>query len=153
MKLTKGMFGSEFGQPTPEQTEAQKHFGVRTGQMRCGYESPRTHNGGWYNQAGEKLGWGDLDSNDFRTIQQKLEPGQMFLVLGEHDSFWNFVTRVGIIGSDSTTTPDVNAPGPEYVAEKAWHIITPEFIRHINDYDNPRDGEMSREEVKKLILG
>ncbi len=149
MKLTRGMFGTEFGGPT----EASKLFGLRTGQMRCGYESPRAHNGGWYNQAGEKLGWGDLRPDDFKRIQQLLEPGQMFLVLGEHDSFWNFVSRASVIGSMATTTPDMDAPGAEYVAEKAWYVITPEFVRHINEYGNPRDDEMSRDEAKKLILG
>lgn len=49
------MYGSEF-------SRASNLFGLRCGQMGDGV----THNSGWYNMAGEKLGLGDLDFNDMR---------------------------------------------------------------------------------------
>lgn len=117
--LTKNMYGSEFD------SAPGKFMGLRCGQMR----SPQlTHNSGWYNRAGEKIGWGDLDKYDFLRIRSALEDGELFVILGESDSFWNFVTRPGIIGSMSTVKPDVYAPGVEYIAEHAMYVITNEAI-------------------------
>ena len=47
MQLVKGMFGTEFNPTT-------RAFELRTGQMRAGGKV--THNSGWYNATGEKLG-------------------------------------------------------------------------------------------------
>lgn len=114
-QLTKGMFGSEFNQTSTL-------FGLSCGQMR---HHDMVHNGGWYNQLGEKLGWGDLCPTDFKRIAAELEDGEIFIVLREDDSFRNFVTHnPGTIGSDCTTKPDAEAPGVEYVAEKCRFIIT-----------------------------
>lgn len=117
-QLTKGMYGSEFGR-TPESAL----FGIRCGQIR-GHDF--VHNGGWYNRTGEKLGWGDLSLADFTNIAKHLEKGELFIILAESDSFWNFVTHnPGVIGSMCTTKPDASAPGVDYVAEKAMYVIGP----------------------------
>ncbi|MBU6427357.1 hypothetical protein KGQ27_03975 [Patescibacteria group bacterium] len=112
--LTKGMYGHEF-HPTSEQ------FGLSCGQMRG---EQIVHNGGWYNKAGEKLGWGDLGPRDFLRVSNEMDDGDLFIVLPEQASFWNFVTRPGIVGGMSAVKPDVNAPGVDYVAENARYIIT-----------------------------
>src|SRR6185369_424422 len=80
-------------------------------------------NAGWYNKAGEKLGWGDLSTDDFFRIRRELEDGEMFIILSERDSFWNFATQPGLLGHNVVTKPDVEAPGVDYVAAKARYII------------------------------
>ncbi len=114
-RLTKGMYGDQFN-PTGNL------FGLHCGQMRGG-KTKLTHNSGWYNKLGEKLGWGDLSSKDFQHISRELKDGELFIILGEQDSFWNFVTGYGPIGSMCPTKPEVQAPGMAYVAEHARYII------------------------------
>lgn len=114
MTLTKGMFGRQF-------RPVEARFGIFCGQLR-GHEL--SHNGGWYNRQGEKLGYGDLDVADFQRLSRELEPGEVFIILGEQDSFWNFVTELGPVGALCTTKPDVEAPGADYVIEHARFVIT-----------------------------
>ena len=83
-QLIKGMYGHEF-KPTCNL------FGLYCGQMRGG-DAKMTHNSGWYNKSGEKLGFGDLSVKDFKKISKELEKDELFIILGESDSFWNFVT-------------------------------------------------------------
>jgi len=119
VRLTPGMFGREFG------PRVETPFNLHTGQMRS---QEIAHNGGWFNQEGERLGWGDLAAEDFVNIQRTLEPGDMFFVLGESDSFWNFVRNIGPIGSMCSTSPTIDKPGVEYVRERFMYLITPERI-------------------------
>lgn len=118
MNLTKGMFGSEFNSNT--------FFGLRCGAMRG--QNKMGHNNGWYNKAGEKLGWGDIDAKDFKNIQKELEEGQLFILLGEHDSYWTFVREYGVIGSMCATEATVEAPGQAYVADKFTFAISKDRI-------------------------
>lgn len=121
--LTAGMFGHEFSPKSPR-------FDLRCGQLR---HNERSHNGGWYNSKGEKLGWGDLDDRDLKAIADDLEPGEVFVVLSESASFWHFVDRVGIIGSMSKVKPTEQNPGLDYVADHAVIMITPGEI-HLDVY-------------------
>jgi len=123
-RLHKGVFGSEF------MPAKNAPFGFQTGQQK--FINKLTHNSGWYNKKGEKLGFGDLDVNDLRLIIAGLEPDEMFIVLSEHDSFWRFVTRVSIIGSMAATKPDEKAPGPQYVSEKAMYAFAKGIAYTIN---------------------
>lgn len=122
--LIKGMFGTEF---SPTSTP----FSLCTGQMRA---TQITHNSGWYNAAGEKLGWGDLGVRDFRSIQANLEDREVFIILGEQDSFWNFVTDFGTLGSLCETKPTVEAPGKEYVERHMTYVITRNDMFRISNY-------------------
>lgn len=124
-QLTKGMYGTEFDQKSGL-------FGLLCGQMRV--LNRMGHNCGWYNKAGEKLGFGDLSAEDLRRISEELEEGEVFVVLGEHDSFWHFVTRPGITGGMSARSADESAPGVEYVAKKCTYIITRDGISFVTDY-------------------
>lgn len=119
-QLTKGMYGNgsrrEFRTTGP--------FGLRCGQARGGVRKlTLTHNSGWYNRAGEKLGWGDLSTDDLLTMFGELEDDEFFIILDESDSFWRFVTRPGTIGSMATVKPGAEAPGVDYVAEHATLVI------------------------------
>lgn len=115
-RLTKGVYGHEFDhiQEGP--------FGLRTGQTRFGI-GKITHNSGWYNKLGEKLGFGDLSSGDFERIKAELQEMELFIILNEHDSFRNFVIRNGVIGGMAAVDQSVEAPGIDYVAELCRYII------------------------------
>jgi len=117
-RLTKGMYGHEFSFGEG----VSKLFGLGCGQMRG---QDYVHNGGWYNAQGEKLGWGDLSIEDVQNIRDGLEKGEAFIVLGEHDSFWEHVEQIGTIGSLSTVKPTEAAPGVDFVLSKARIVIMP----------------------------
>lgn len=153
-QLTKGMYGHEF-HPTGDL------FGLRCGQM-CGSSTRMAKNAGWYNKSGEKLGFGDLSAADFQRISSELENGELFIVLSEQNSFWNFVTRPGIIGAQAETKPDVEAPGMEYVAEHCRYILAKGSAYAIVDFDDLRKEAVEvrngvafhvllREEAKQLV--
>ena len=150
VQLTKGMYGHEF-KPASDQ------FGIRCGQC-CGKDF--VHNGGWYNRDGEKLGWGDLSPADFLKISNEVEDDELFIILTEQDSFWNFVTRVSIIGSMAAVKPDIDAPGVDYVAEKCYYIIAKHQLYLVRPYRSGEDSFeryglqfkiLKRDEAKQLI--
>lgn len=125
-QLFKGMYGTEFNHRV-------NLFGLSCGQM-CGGGTKMTHNSGWYNKKGEKLGWGDLSAENFNKISEEIEPNELFITLGEQASFWNFnSTRAvkGIIGEQQLTE---DAPGIEYVAQHAQFIISRHQLWHVSDY-------------------
>ena len=124
-QLYPGMVGRQFDY------REKTLFDFHEGQMRG---DDLIHNGGWYNKLGEKIGWGDLSNEDFLTIRAGVEPGECFIILSEADSFWNFVTNIGPIGSMCTTKPTVNFPGIEYVKEHARYVITSNGVFGIDDF-------------------
>jgi hypothetical protein len=88
--------------------------------MAC---SEIVHNGGWYNLAGEKLGWGDLAAADIIRLMAELQVDEAFLVIGEQASHWAFtqydMVRFGTAGMDHA------APGLAYVLEHLrWVILS-----------------------------
>lgn len=99
---------------------------LSVGQMRG--PDHHCHNVGWYNKEGKKLGWGDLEPNDFPRIQKLLEEGEEFWILPESESFWNFVEKVGYIGADCDVSSKESNPGKEYVHKNASWLITKEGI-------------------------
>jgi hypothetical protein len=133
-QLTKNMYGTE-------SRRTGNLFGLACGQMRG---RQFVHNGGWYNKAGEKLGWGDLSVDDFMTIALELEEGEVFIVLHERASFWQFVTRPGLLGSDAQTAVDINSPGLDYVSENAAYIIAPCEIFVVDRHKFHENGEPCR---------
>jgi hypothetical protein len=115
-RLTKGCFGNQFQKVIIPDFEF-----LRCGQMR--HQENFGHNSGWYNKNGEKIGWGDLDKQDVQRIKKALIDHELFITLGEHDSFWNFVTSFGMIGSMCETNQDEQSPGIDYVAKHSRYII------------------------------
>lgn len=150
MRLTQGMYGSQFDRK-------DSLFGLCCGQIR--YPDDAAHNGGWYNQAGEKLGWGDLSQADVFRIGCELEPGEMFIVLSESDSFWNFVTKLGMVGPMHEVQPTAEAPGVEYVAKSCRYIILRGRVLWVQDERpgwaraNSELHHITRDEARKLMLG
>lgn len=139
------MYGSQF-------SPASRLFGISCGQMHA---DEVIHNGGWYNKDGEKLGWGDLDQEDIDRIAAGLNEEEIFIILGEQDSFWKFVTHTGPIGSMSVASDDESAPGKTYVAEHARYFIEKGKVWRVEHGREGRPAEaepvMSREEVRKAL--
>lgn len=109
-----------------------ERFGITTGQMRGG---ELIHNGGWYDASGKKIGWGDMVGDDLRKIASELKEDEKFIVLGEQDSFWNFVRRPGIIGAMADVdTPSEQDPGMNYIREHARWIVIPGKIYCVRKY-------------------
>ncbi len=142
-QLIKGMYGQEFHQT------GNNLFNLRCGQCRC---DDFVHNGGWYNKAGEKLGWGDLSPQDLLKVSNGLEEGELFVILPESASFWNFVTRPGIIGSLCVVNPDVEAPGTEYVAEYAMYIISRHQLYLVDRYRHRKEDVVDLKGLEFKVL-
>lgn len=126
-------------------TEIEMFLGklcLKSSQMRS---NDLVHNGGWYNREGQKLGWGDLSPRDLMYIAEVLKSDEILIVLGEHDSHWNFVT----FADDSKGMPwklgteKEHQPLLEYVLLKArWVIVPGEVFKMLTKYDSGVDGEL-----------
>ena len=149
-QLTKGMYGHEFNQRSDL-------FGLRCMQMRS--DGKITHNSGWYNRSGEKLGWGDLSTDDFLRISNEIAEDELFIILGEQDSFLNFVEFPGAIGGMSIIRPEEKTPGVYFIAEKCRYIIARGKLYYISRYGDVEDitrgglrfKTLTRDEAKQLI--
>lgn len=115
----------------------QELFGLHAGQIR--YRRDLVHNGGWYNEHGEKLGWGDLSAKDMNRISAELENDELFIVLDEASSYWNFVTFSKRRPRMLSVSEAEQSPGIEYLATKWRYIIAPGTvyapISGISNYD------------------
>lgn len=147
MKLTQGLFGHEF------KPNRDNPFDLRTGQMRSYGNGKVGHNAGWYNQNGEKLGWGDLTMTDLERVATAIEKDEMFITVAEQDSFWAFVQQIGSIGALCRVKPTEAAPGREYVACKARYVVTRGTVSHIRGrHDKTRNGQ-TREKFFRTLVG
>ena len=91
------------------------------GRIHCGQYrtfSSIFHNAGWYNARGEKLGYGDLNADDLLAIAQEID--EMFVVLPERASYWDFVMN--------KVQGDEYDPGIAYVAENAVGVIVSKTV-------------------------
>lgn len=97
-------------------------YGLRIG--RITQQQSAAHNGGWYNMEGKKLGWGDLDYKDLYDVAYRhLKENEAFLVLGERDSYWKFVS-FPVMDSMQKAVADKEAqPGLEYLAAHARYLV------------------------------
>lgn len=114
-QLVLGMYGTEFHHES-------NLFGLGCGQLSCS-DKKITHNSGWYNKRGEKLGWGDLSAEDFQRIATEIAADEVFVVLGEDDSYWNVRNgqiKTGLIFKQVVTEA---SPGIDYVAAHAQFLI------------------------------
>lgn len=146
MMLAKGVYGHEFD-------TKRGPFALRCGQYRF---NEICHNAGWYNANGEKLGFGDLSDDDFKRIAENIPDGEAFIVLGERDSFWNFVDKPGIIGALCRTKPEHDAPGIKYVISCAKYIITKNRCCYAGDSIAPTSSKVQFEtitpkQVKEIV--
>jgi hypothetical protein len=113
-------------------------FGLLNGQL-SGRRVRAAKNAGWYNRDGEKLGWGDLSFDDIVRIRDGLRPGELFITLGERDSFWAFVTRLGgPVGAMHRVRRKERAPGVRYVIDHCSFIIAPGKLYLVSRYPETR---------------
>lgn len=123
--LPKAIYGNEFDSFTGP-------FGLKCGQMRV---QRRVHNGGWYNKFGEKIGWGDLSLDDMVRISQEIPNDELFFILSEQNSFWNFVKRpVSCIGSLQNVDQSEANPGIDYVIDNFLFLIRKNKIYNKNEF-------------------
>lgn len=111
--LIPGVYGEEFRPKVGP-------FGFRCGQMRA---NRVVHNGSWYNNKGEKIGWGDLSQDDLQTISSQICDNELFVILGEHDGFWN-------LNLEERANPKIS-----YLLQKCRYVICKGAIH--KSYDNP----------------
>lgn len=145
MLLEKGCFGHQFERKVVPGFEF----------LHCGQIRSREnfgHNSGWYNKFGEKLGWGDLSKEDIVKIIKAIPKDEIFITLGEHDSFWNFVTELGMIGSDCKTRSSEQAPGIHYIAEKCRYLIRNDGIYTKEFYDRKAGSSYELEGIKIKVI-
>lgn len=128
MLLTKGIYGSEFSGKTGP-------LGMRCGQMRP--NKGLRGNAGWYNHKGEKLGFGDISLSDLERIRKEIPAGEMFVIMGESDSYWNFYYSVGSHGTEGL---DEHNPGIDYVADKAVYAVTNEDLFLVTNSESHQNG-------------
>jgi len=117
-------------------------FGLTEGQLRF---EDIVHNGSWYNDRGEKLGWGDLNPQDLKNIANGLVEGESFYILSESVSYWAFVTKVNSDLSHEVL-PDVTSPGIDFVQKHAIFLIEPNKVSVIFDRRYYSD-----EQIKKSV--
>ena len=104
------------------------------------------HNAGWYvlgKTAGScpKIGWGDLGVQDILNIEAALDEGEALFLLHEEDSFWNFVTEVGVIGAFCKTTPTEKDPGLDYILAKVAGIVVKGAFFRVQSLSYKETGE------------
>jgi len=130
--------------------EQMKKNGCHDGQIRS---DDTVHNGGWYNLAGEKIGWGDLSKEDLTRLAKNLD--DTLIILSEHDSFWTFVTKnPGPTGAFSSTSEKEKNPGLEYLWQKARYIVQDKQILFVSDYDKQYQDytrRITREKAKAVL--
>jgi hypothetical protein len=113
-RLKKTMYGLE--------TDSNKTlFGLVNAQFRA---DSVLNNAGWYNEKGERLGYGDLNHNDIAKICVGLKPGEKFIVLGEFDSEWGLPKGI-----------DRSAPGIDYVIQRSVWVILPATVIKPRSFD------------------
>lgn len=106
-RLTKTMYGME--------TDSKKTlFGLVNGQFRT---DSVLNNAGWFNEKGEKLGYGDINHNDLARIVSDMRKDEKFIVLPEFDTSWGLPK-----GADG------NNPGYDYVIQHAAWVVLPNGV-------------------------
>lgn len=87
-----------------------KEFGLSYGQHRT---NDVLRSAGWFNDLGEKLGYGDLSLSDLDAICNDLRDGEYFIALSEANTIWDMPVHLEKIN-----------PGIEYVMEHAAWLCT-----------------------------
>jgi len=143
-------------------------FNLKTGQLRSSRDK-FSHNHGWYNCFGQKIGWGDLADFDVKEIINGLEDDEIFITVGERESYWDFVSfnktvnekqRMFPIGVADYANIDVTYvdpteadPGINYVAANARWIFEKGVVYSLFPPSSGMIGDIPIQEitVKELV--
>lgn len=123
-RLTKGMYGS-YMDPKLDL------FVLYSGQMR-GRKIMIGRNAGWFNKLGERLGWGDLSTQDFRRIAKGLNKGELFIVLSESDSRFSSSLK-------SAAKEEMDFPGVDHVLKTAMYVIARRKVYIVDRYSSIKE--------------
>lgn len=88
-------------------------FGLSYGQIKS---DAILHNAGWFNNQGEKLGYGDISYNDIENIQKDLFDDECFILLSENATSWSIPSELNRM-----------EPGIDYVKNNASWFITKHY--------------------------
>lgn len=114
MQLTRDMYWRRL-------RREENPFGICWGQIRPARIS---HNGRWFNKAGERLGWGDLSMSDLQRVAVEILASELFIVVAERNALLSQPEEVQ------------RAPGVEHVAEYADYIVGRDKIFFVDRYGN-----------------
>lgn len=113
--LTKGVYGLE--------TDSNKTpFRFLNGQIRT---DSVINNAGWFNLAGEKIGYGDLSMQDLQTISASIPKDECFFALSEFATSWSM-------------PPEMNAsePGKNFVLDHCIWAVSSNAIPNSTPYSS-----------------
>jgi hypothetical protein len=82
------------------------------------------HNGGWYNQESQKIGYGDLSDEDIKRLTRLLQEGECLIVLHEYPSRWDFKENYARLNPHGTEGDPENPGGP-YLLTFAAAVVAP----------------------------
>lgn len=134
-RLIKDMYGTE-SQPI------FSLFGLKTGQWRNPPDRVMK-DAGWYNQLGQRLGFGDLDTQDLKRIMQALLEEEVFIILDRMAAYFDFRKEYAKV-MGVYTEPDCSVPGILYVSQKAEYIVTTGQIYRVERIYHIRSQEPER---------
>jgi hypothetical protein len=86
-------------------------------------------NAGWYNKEGEELGFGDLSPQNIEKLKNELLPGELFIILYEEDSWERTINEAH--KRNPKKIGKGKAPGPLYVASRAWIIVAEKVVYEV----------------------
>ena len=110
--LTKSVYGTE--------TDSKKTpFGLLNAQIRL---NSVLNNAGWFNLAGEKVGYGDLSMADLAVISSKISSKECFFALSEFDTVWNIPKDL-----------KANEPGKDFVLKHCVWACAKQAIFRMKD--------------------
>ena len=127
-QLTKGVYTEA------RHMDERGPFGLKCGQFRDSL-SRICHSAYWYNQRGEKIGYGDLALGDIGRISRDIERGELFIALTETSVHGGY---------------DVLSPGT--IAQHALYVIAKNEVSWVYHYGGkPEETRESRGLIAKVI--
>ncbi len=136
-RLTKGVFVN----PLPG---TPRLFGLKLGQIK---QNAVIKSAGWYNQNGERAGFGDLDLPDLERIAADIAPGDFFIALSREDA--NCFVHPLMPGKKTLPQSNIEHPGQKYILEKARYIIAADHIYLVQKRGKKKNTDVSRNNEKR----
>lgn len=102
-----------------------KPFGLMLGQSHGPAAIIRL--AGWFNKNGERLGFGDLNSENFAAIANGLQPGEFFVVLESYNA------DIAQYNKKHGTQLSNDAPGIEHIMQHAVYVVGSNQCYYVND--------------------
>ncbi len=131
-RLMKGVFVN----PLPG---TPRLFGLKLGQIK---QNAVIKSAGWYNQNGERAGFGDLDLPDLERIAADIAPGDFFIALSREDA--NCFVHPLVPGKKTLPQSNIEHPGQKYILGKARYIVAGDHIYLVQKRNKEKNTDASR---------